>query len=278
VVDSKDVIIKSVPDVFTIATNHTYPPGNDMIFEEYFKNNFLNLNHQSDRIYLPILWTNFYISRNYGNSDMSDIQLFLDNLPRDKKYFTIVQWDDGILNDLKDLDIKIYSSGGVGDYAIPLINRPHDMINRDRDIFASFIGVINGRHRIRERLRDSLTNKDGYFISETCGFTKFKEVMERSIFSLCPRGYGKTSFRINESLNLGSIPVYIYDDPWIPFNDLVDFEEYGILIPENEIDNIDNILKNIPKEKLIILQNKGREVYRDYFTYEGCFNKILQKL
>ena len=79
-------------------------------------------------------------------------------------------------------------------------------------------------------------------------------------------------------MNLGSIPVYIYDDPWIPFNDLVDFEEYGILIPENEIDNIDNILKNIPKEKLIILQNKGREVYRDYFTYEGCFNKILQKL
>ena len=36
--------------------------------------------------------------------------------------------------------------------------------------------------------------------------------MRDSLFSLCPRGYGPTSFRLYESIQLGSIPVYIAED------------------------------------------------------------------
>jgi len=271
-------MIYPIPEVFKTSTNHTYPPGNTVIFEQFFRERFEREGIVLSRKYLPIQWTNFYISRNYANNDMSDLQSFLDSLSRDEKYFTIVQWDDGIKNDLKDLDIKIFASGGIGGYPIPLINQPHIKVQRDRDIFASFIGVISGRHRVREKLRELLSNKDGYLISESCGFPKFKETMERSIFALCPRGYGKTSFRINEALNLGAIPVYIYDEPWIPFNDLIDFNEYGVLIHENEIEDIDIILKNISNEKILSLQKNGKEIYEEYFTYDGCFNKIINKI
>jgi hypothetical protein len=271
-------MIQQVPETFTIPTNHTYPPGNTMIFEEFFKQKFEKDNVVTHRKYLPIQWTNFYISRNYATNDMSDLQSFLDSLSRDEKYFTVVQWDDGIKNDLKDLDIEIFASGGVGDYPIPLINKPHIKVERNRDIFASFIGVISGRHRVREKLREILNNKNEYLISESCGFPKFKETMERSVFALCPRGYGKTSFRINESLNLGAIPVYIYDEPWIPFNDSIDFNDYGVLIHESEIENIDIILKNISNEKILSLQKNGKEIYEEYFTYNGCFNKIINKM
>jgi hypothetical protein len=271
-------MIYQIPEVFKTLTNHTYPPGNNVIFEQFFRERFERDNIVLNRKYLPIQWTNFYISRNYATNDMSDLQSFLDSLSRDEKYFTVVQWDDGIKNDLKDLDIEIFASGGVGDYPIPLINQPYIKVERNRDIFASFIGVISGRHRVREKLKEILNNKNEYLISESCGFPKFKETMERSIFALCPRGYGKTSFRINEALNLGAIPVYVYDEPWIPFNDSIDFNDYGVLIHESEIENIDIILKNISNEKILSLQKNGKEIYEEYFTYNGCFNKIINKM
>jgi hypothetical protein len=209
---------------------------------------------------------------------MTDLQDFLNQLPRDKKYFTVVQWDDGILNKLDELDILKFASGGVGDYPIPLINQPHTKVERNRDIFASFIGVITGRHKVRESLRNSVNNLPNYYISETSGFHKFKEVMERSVFSLCPRGYGRTSFRINESLNLGAIPVYIYDEPWIPFKDEIDFSEYGVLIHESELNNLDTILKSISHEKIEYLRKNGKKIYEEYYTYDGCYNNIIKKI
>jgi hypothetical protein len=270
--------IVETPNQFITRTNHTYPPGNNMIFEEYFFNEFSNRTINTNRLYIPVLWTNFYISRGYATQDMSDLQFFLDSLPRDDKYFTVVQWDDGIKNNLNGLDIISFASGGIGDYPIPLINKPHIRNSKEKNIFASFIGNIQGRHGIREKMRDVLSSKEGYFISESVGFENFKDIMERSIFSLCPRGYGKTSFRINESLNLGSIPVYIYDDPWIPFNDLVDFREYGVLISESELIDIDNILKSYTDEDISRMLQNGKKVYDDFYTYESCFKKIIEKL
>ena len=270
--------IVETPNQFITRTNHIYPPGNNMIFEEYFFNEFSNQTINTDRSYIPILWTNFYISRGYATQDMSDLQNFLDSLPRDKKYFTIVQWDDGIKNDLNGLDIISFASGGIGDYAIPLINKPYTKNIKQKNIFASFIGVINGRHSVREKMKNILSNKEGYFISEPSGFNNFKDTMERSIFSLCPRGYGKTSFRINESLNLGSIPVYIYDDPWLPFNDMINFKDYGVLISETDLIDIDNILKSYTNEDIDRMLRNGKKIYNDFYTYESCFKKIIEKL
>jgi hypothetical protein len=272
------VNIVETPEIFLTKTNHTYPPGNNKVFEQFFLEKFLEETPSTDRIYIPVQWTCFYISRNYCQLPMDDLQNFLDSLPRDKKYFTICQWDDGIKNNLSGLDIIKFSSGGVGDYQIPLINQPHQKERKEKNIFASFIGVIGGRHRIREYLRERYSNVEGYFISESQGFDKFKEIMERSVFSLCPRGYGKTSFRINESLNLGAIPVYIYDEPWIPFEDELDFNEYGVLLHQGQLDDLDNILKSYNQEKINKMLEKGEEVYREYYTYEGCYDKIIKKL
>lgn len=267
-----------IPNAFVVKTNHEYPPGNNQIFEHYFYERFKKENPNTIRKYLPILWTNFYISRNYAQSDMTDLQKFLDQLSKKEKYFTIIQWDDGIINNIKDLNILSFSSGGVGNYAIPLINQPHAKIERNRDIFASFVGVINGRHKIREQMLKICENNSNYLIKEKTSFGLFKEIMERSIFALCPRGYGKTSFRINEALNLGAIPVYIYDDPWIPFNDLINFEDYGILISNNELHNMDKILNSYSEKEIMILRENGKKIYNDYFIYSSCYERIIECL
>lgn len=268
--------IQKVPSNLLIPTNHVYPPGNHVIFEDYFFRRFIQDKPETSRKYLPILWTNLYISRDYATKDMTDIDDFLRTLDKDEKYFTIAQWDDGILNNIDNLDIIVLSSGGKGSYSIPLINMPYKRDVKDRDIFASFLGCIFGRHKIREMLYENLKEKPDYIIKEKTDFATFKDTMERSVFSLCPRGYGKTSFRINEALNLGSIPVYIFDEPWIPFEDKISFDEYGILIHESEIKDLDKILKSISKEKIEDLRSTGQQVYNGFYSYPGCYEKVLE--
>jgi hypothetical protein len=279
--------IVDVPSKFIVRTNHEYPPYNNKIFEEYFLDFFVNNNIESEYIYLPILWTNLYISRNYGNADMNDIQMYLDGLDKTKKYFTVIQYDDGILQNIDNLNIIVFGQGGGGQkkvpdknlgYPIPLncMANPHINKNRERDIFCSFVGVINGRHPIREKIKLFFDND--FMLRERVGYDIFKDVLERSVFSLCPRGYGATSFRICESLQHGSIPVYIYDKPWIPWNEEFDFESVGVLIPENKIENIKTILSELSINDIEMLRNNGCLIYKEYFDFEGCAKQIIKKL
>jgi hypothetical protein len=129
---------------FLIKTNYIYPPKNTQIFEEYFLNRFLLENPKTNRIYLPIQWTSYYHSKKIN---LNGLQNFLYDLPKNEKYFTIVQWDDNIMNDVNHLDLKIFAQGGNGlykdkSYAIPL-NCVFTSVNSlKKDIFASFRSVI----------------------------------------------------------------------------------------------------------------------------------------
>lgn len=276
-----------VPTIFQTKTKLIYPPNNNIIFEEYFMNYYKNNNISSDYIYLPIIWTNFYISRDFGNSDMTDLQDFLNNLDKTKKYFTIIQYDDGILQNIEDLDILVFGQGGGGNkivpdknlgYPIPLICNPNPFrnINIQKDILCSFVGVIEGRHRIREKIKSLYSND--FIIKSSVGYNEFTNIMERSIFSLCPRGYGATSYRICESLQHSSIPIYIYDKPWIPWKNEFDFNDIGILIHENEIPNILNIIKSKTENDIKKYLDNGNNIYNEYFTFDGCAKNIIKKI
>jgi len=271
---------------FMVKTNHEYPQNNKIIFEEYFYNWFVENKPIINKIYLPIFWTNYYISKDYAQQDISEVNRFLDTLDKDKDYFTIVQWDDGIVNPFEYKNIYVFGQGGggakrgyIGDYSIPLICQPNPNIKiENKDIFASFVGAVHGRSNCRENLYNNLKNKNDYLFEAAIGYNAFSNIMSRSIFSLCPRGYGATSFRICEALQHGSIPVYISDKPWIPFNDMIDFNDYGVIVNEKDIDHIDDILKSISKEEVDKKTNIGKEVYKQYYSYNGCAEKILIKL
>ena len=281
------MIEPNTPKNFIVKTNHIYPPNNNQIFEDFFYEYMLKNNIKTERFYIPILWTNLYISRNYGKSNMIDIQNYLNSLDRSKKYFTVLQYDDGILQDLTDLDIQVFCSGGGGGikvpdknigYPIPLLTLPSTNINKDkiRDIKCSFIGVIQGRHRIREKIKNMYHNN--YVIKEKVNYNNFIDIMERSVFSLCPRGYGATSFRICESLQHGSIPIYVYDKDWTPWFDEFDFNDIGIKIHETEIGNISKIIESKTEEEIQIYKLNGQKIYNKYFDYSSCSKQIIKKI
>ena len=275
-----------VPQIFQGKTNKEYPPYNKMVFEEYFMNYYRDNNIETDRIYLPIMWTNFYISRKYGAFSMADLQDFIDKLDTTKKYFTVILYDDGILQNVDHLDIKIFGGGGGGKntksifnlgYPIPLLCSPSPCIDihKNRDLLCSFVGTIKEMYPIRMKLAKMYSSI--FSVINRTSYKTFIDIMERSVFSLCPRGYGATSFRICEALQHGSIPVYVYDRPWIPWEGEFDFNQIGILIPEAEICNIINILSHKTKRNISDYLIKGRYIYNKYFTFEGATKQILKK-
>jgi len=60
-------------------------------------------------------------------------------------------------------------------------------------------------------------------------------------FSLCPRGNGAGSYRLQESLALGRAPVIISDD-WVPVADL-DWERFAVFVAEKDLHDLPFLLR-----------------------------------
>jgi Exostosin family len=60
-------------------------------------------------------------------------------------------------------------------------------------------------------------------------------------FSLCPRGNGAGSYRLQESMALGRVPVIISDD-WVPVADL-DWERFAVFVAEKDLHDLPTILR-----------------------------------
>ena len=269
-----------VPDIFKQIQNIEYPEGNKIPFEKYFEGYFSELFPATFRTYLPIYWTSYYVNNGYGQNieAMAKLQDFINSLPKDKKYFTIIQYDDGILNNISELDILVYSMGSnkPGYYPLPLICQPTNCLTFEltpKNILYSFLGA--NTHPIREKL----VSKLGFDSKNIVSFDKkshsdYIEILKKSYFALCPRGYGLASFRMFEAMAYGCIPVYISDSFWEPFN--MPFTEYGIKITENEIDNIPNILTHyMLTDKM---QFKVKSFYENYCIYSSCAENIIKTL
>lgn len=280
-----------VPDRFRPHIKTDYPPNNHLIFEEWFYREMQGcigrvemIQDQQGKImdytgYLPIFWTSFYVNHDYGNNRAAkrDLQLFLRTLDRSKKYFTILQYDDGILNDVSHLDLKVFGSGNKGtDYPVPLLTMPHpyNFNGIQRDIFCNFMGSMT--HQIRKDMLPVIKSA-GYFVStDHMPIDQYCQKLARSVFTLAPRGYGATSFRICEALQYGSIPVYISDEFIIPHNH--NFNDYGVLIEASEVSRVHEILSQIPESEVRRKQEAGKKIYNEKFSFEGCKRLILDNL
>lgn len=255
--------------------NVAYPKNNEIIFEEWFREVYRGC--YTDRELLPINFTSFWVNNGYGNNLEAKkyLQDFVDGLDRSKKYFCVVQYDDGVLIDFKDLDVLQLNMSKKVDVEIPLLCQPHPYkFMTEKKWLANFVG---GRtHPIRsnaERLKDLF----GYYISyEQHNIESYCKILHESIFTLCFRGYGRSSFRICESLQYGSIPVYISDE-FINQWDL-DFNDFGVVIEEKDAGRIDEILSEISPQEILRKQNLLEGVYKNYYTFESNLINVKEFL
>lgn len=262
-----------VPKEFQPPIKADYPPGNRIIFEQWLIDNIGD--YSGEREYLPVNWCGYYVNNKHGNDPraISRMQHFLNGLPN-RKMWTVTQYDDGILNDISRFDIKVFCAGGGRiDFPIPLVCHPHGRQEHKRDIFCNFVGLLT--HPIRREIIRTLPK--GYYLStDSHPIDKFCNVLSRSTFTLCPRGYGATSFRIAEALEQGSIPVYISDRFIKPFNK--EMYDWAVLIEPEHIEDIDLILKSLSSEQIKSMQEAGKHYYQEYYTFEGCRKHIIENI
>jgi hypothetical protein len=99
------------------------------------------------------------------------------------------------------------------------------------------------------------------------------EILQRSKFALCPRGWGANSYRLFEAMMLGVAPVIIADKWVLPKGP--DWKSFSIIIPS----------KNIKTLEKIIIQNeyrhvgmgiRAREAFVKYFDDKVFFDYIIE--
>jgi hypothetical protein len=287
---------------------YLYPPHQEgplieEAFGQYAQENAGKI--QADWTYLPIYWTNNYCKqrKDRGRADLQYVeaaQKFVDeNLRDDEYYFTIVQCDDGIYEDLPD-NVFVFGAGGIGDEPIPLLCDPHRRPLSDPDrIFAiSFMGQIEcggpvpnspnkgsswnadgAGAKVRRKMMECLNHQPFAKIIPISGNTKlFRDLLLNTRFALAPRGYGKTSFRLYEAIGLGCVPWYIYDDPWLPYEDKLFWDQLAIRTHVSDLHHHTYqgfmLGRGCDDNFFRVCQAYLDEVYEDYFTIRGCCRQI----
>lgn len=256
-----------------------YPPYHKGLYlEEYFYKQFL-LNGKRTRQYLiPVFWTNCYLS-----GTIKGLQDKLNKLDPDREYFCISQHDDAIKEILPPRTIHFNAGGNKDGIPIPLVCSPIFYPEAEKKVFCSFVGSVT--HPIRAKISKQLCSETGFEIYNKLWSGKvsdsdkdaFLRKTSESIFSLCPRGYGASSFRFYEALQLGAIPVFIYDKPWFPYEDVINWDSFCIRIHESDIEKIKDILIEYTPFFSKMKEN-GKKVYRDYFSLTALPKQIYRIL
>lgn len=254
-------------------------------------------------VYLPIYWTSIYCERRCKNGRLriSDLLDYIEKLDKNKKYFTIVQDAHGVIvrEILNDLDILVFSAGGgglnvrekltkkkqnreyfignTGDHILPLICLPKLRSHcLDKTLKCSFMGRIE-THPCRKSMKDILQSDD-FIVSNTNNITEYKNLMAKSKYSLCPRGYGYTSFRLYESIFMDSIPVYIWEDKCVlPFQDKFDWWKFALIVESKDIEKIPYIIDSIDEVKYKNMMDSMNEI-KKYLTFEFCAEYIINEI
>ena len=287
--------ILKIPEEFMDMSVIKYPPhqkSKNIEAKTYLEidRNIESLN--SNLIYLPIQWTNYLVKNNYGKN-LQPLQDYVNSLSTDQSYFSIVQYAGGPLVNIDN--ILFFTAGGLFNtkinknlsyMSIPLISDQHKtkLNYKNKKYLASYLG--RNTHKIREEIEMLFKNDKNFYVKNLNSMDikrsdslKFKKIMANSIFSLCPRGFGPTSFRLYESIQMGSIPVYIAENKEhvLPFSEFIDWEKLCV------ITNISN-LKSLDK-KLISIVEKGEHKERlkygkycleNYLNYDFISEEIIR--
>ncbi len=151
--------------------------------------------------------------------------------------------------------------------------------NVEPEFLFSFLGRIT-THPIRKKVQQ-LDNENTPCLDIEDGARRFRpfdywrtyaDLIKRSKFVLCPRGFGTSSIRIFEAMSLGRAPVVISDQwqppPGIPWS------EFCVPILESDISSIPVMLDRL-EGKAISMGQRARQIYSDHFAPNIFLDRLL---
>ena len=304
----------SCPDAYLPNPLPPYPPFKNGLYLEEFVLRYLEARgiakDRDGRLYLPVLFLNLTQQQGHDRrARTARVQAALDEYvasrPCEEGYFAVMQHDDG--TDIR-LPANTFVYGGSSGHApLPLIYEDRlNVLSRYGRTFSalahptkmkkylcSFVGSTT--HPLRAQTMEALSSSspspsDEFFFSSKQwrgggGVTKeqrleFINVTLRSTFALAPRGYGRSSFRFFESLSLGAIPVYVWDDrEWLPYTDVLDYSTFSLSVHVSELSTLrDRMLRLADDpETLAAMVREGGRVRSSFFSLEYLCEYIVSK-
>ena len=288
--------------LFYCKNKDTYPPFKEGLYlEEYFLKNYvtkLSANTRTlKRTYIPALWTNFQIEHWFEqrkNEMQQVLNEWVKQNPSSGGYFTVVQYDDGPKLSLPENTV-IYGACS-GDVPLPLIYEDinhklqkfaHKSFN-EKSILCSFVGNItsNGiEPNVRKIIFNMFHNNSSFKMVDSGGWTPIVNVNNQSAFinitlnskfALAPRGYGRSSFRFFECFELGTIPIYVWNDlEWLPFKDHIDYNKCCISLHVSQLPLLEQKIKSISESQYREMLEYYQTI-KHFFTLEGMTNEIVR--
>ncbi|GBG67333.1 hypothetical protein CBR_g471 [Chara braunii] len=107
--------------------------------------------------------------------------------------------------------------------------------------------------------------------------------MTQSVFCLCPLGWTPWTLRFYQAIMARCIPVVIADNIEFPWENFLDYSQFSLKIPENQIDSIVSVMRGISAKER---ERKRQEMEKVWmmFTYQrppqpgDAFFSVLREL
>jgi hypothetical protein len=101
----------------------------------------------------------------------------------------------------------------------------------------------------------------------------YVEIMRRSSFVLCPRGYGSSTYRFFEALKMGRVPV-VLSDAWVaPVGP--DWASCAVFVPEADVERLPHLLERL-EGNAAAMGLAARRTWEDWFGPNVVFHRIVE--
>ena len=232
--------------------------------------------------YVPLFipWTDSWVNNKFRYPD-GFVSRLKELLRDDVLYITVVQSDQGLAGKCEwefMPNVVVLSAGGFGHVPIPLLMGEQIASASESDkktVMFTFLGNTGSHKVLRHQMCTDVQKfaQAHRLSSEVCTkLENWKEVLSHSNVGLCPRGFGRTSFRLFETIQLGTVPWYVYDDvEWIPYRKIWDTVGFS-----SQIDNFARDLGSWNMSMAVLKEKRDAltKITKSHFTFTGVMSQI----
>ena len=101
--------------------------------------------------------------------------------------------------------------------------------------------------------------------------------MVDSKFTMYPRGCGRSAFGLYETIQMGFLPIYVYDDhEWLPYRGSpnADWDLFGFSMKLGNLQQCIHAAEAVDKSEVVKRRETLRGLIKSHFTYEGVLAQI----
>lgn len=270
-----------------VTQRYRYPRGNDDFEIEQQFLDWINKHPElttsdsraADFHYLPVYWTRYHVDHDYGKQGQEELQATVSAIIRDDaKTFTICQYDDGPLIDIGRTIQFLAARKGHSGIDVPVLRAPHRLpfFKPKKRYLASFVGRLS-THPMRAVMAESVKCRADVFLHDGhLSVRRFVRTLLASYACLSPRGYGGSSFRTYEAMQLGVAPIIICDRDTRPFRKFIDWDSFSIF--DTEPRRTSAILDSTSKAGLLELSRCAAAMYEAHFAKQRWCHYVLEEL